>query len=76
MGIANLEFLQAKKDSSSSEGSDFCRICHCGSEVEELISPCHCSGSLGKSAQHPNNQYLVLQLPWLEVGTMSYAQIR
>jgi len=47
MGIATLEFLQAKKDSSSSEGSDFCRICHCGAEVEELISPCHCSGSLG-----------------------------
>ena len=24
---------------------EFCRICHCGAEDEELISPCRCSGS-------------------------------
>jgi len=38
---------ELKKDTSSTDSGDFCRICHCGAEVEELISPCHCSGSLG-----------------------------
>lgn len=25
--------------------AEFCRICHCGKEDEELIAPCRCSGS-------------------------------
>merc|ERR1711874_943128 len=36
-------------DSSQlSDSGLFCRICHCGEgEGERLISPCHCSGSVG-----------------------------
>ena len=34
--------------STLSESGLFCRICHCGEgEGERLISPCHCSGSVG-----------------------------
>ena len=34
--------------SQLSESGLFCRICHCGEgEGERLISPCHCSGSVG-----------------------------
>ncbi|KAL8606642.1 hypothetical protein ACOMHN_025741 [Nucella lapillus] len=32
--------------SGSSEGPQ-CRICHEGEELEELVSPCYCSGSVG-----------------------------
>jgi hypothetical protein len=37
------------QDSSQlSESGLFCRICHCGEgEGERLISPCHCSGTVG-----------------------------
>lgn len=33
------------KDKSLFSCEEFCRICHCGTEDEELISPCRCSGS-------------------------------
>jgi len=47
-GVFTMGVLEElKKDTSSTDSGDFCRICHCGAEVEELISPCHCSGSLG-----------------------------
>lgn len=39
--------IGTKKESGESE-SDFCRICHCGIEVDTLISPCKCSGTLGR----------------------------
>ena len=35
-------------NSQLSDSGLFCRICHCGEgEGERLISPCHCSGSMG-----------------------------
>ena len=39
---------------------EFCRICHCGSEDEALISPCNCSGS----AMHVHQKCLV---SWFEL---------
>lgn len=33
------------KDKSFFSCEDFCRICHCGAEHEQLIAPCRCSGS-------------------------------
>jgi len=35
------------KDNSSIKSEKICRICHCGVEDEEFISPCKCTGSLG-----------------------------
>ena len=35
------------KDTSSIKSEKICRICHCGVEDEQFISPCKCSGSLG-----------------------------
>ena len=35
-------------ESSKNSSGLFCRICHCGEgEGEKLISPCHCSGTMG-----------------------------
>ena len=43
------EWSVCYQDSSQlSDSGLFCRICHCGEgEGERLISPCHCSGSVG-----------------------------
>ncbi|PVD19578.1 hypothetical protein C0Q70_20068 [Pomacea canaliculata] len=40
---------ESKSVCSQSSGSDgpVCRICHDGEDKEELISPCHCTGSVG-----------------------------
>lgn len=39
------------KDKSLFSCEEFCRICHCGTEDEELISPCRCSGSAKNAHQ-------------------------
>ena len=33
---------------SSSSDASICRICHEGESTAELISPCYCTGSMGK----------------------------
>ena len=48
------------KEKSLFSCEEFCRICHCGAEDEELISPCRCSGS----AKHAHQSCL---LSWLEL---------
>ncbi|XP_022779325.1 uncharacterized protein LOC111320864 isoform X1 [Stylophora pistillata] len=41
-----IEICDPVKDISLfSYEAEFCRICHCGGEDEELIAPCRCSGS-------------------------------
>ena len=42
--LANDSFTTA---ASTLSIGDFCKICHCGSEINQpLIAPCFCSGSL------------------------------
>jgi len=48
------------KDKTLFSCEEFCRICHCGAEDEELISPCRCSGS----AKYAHQSCL---LSWLEL---------
>ena len=50
------------KDKSLYICEEFCRICHCGAEDEELISPCRCSGS----AKHAHQSCLQ---SWFELKT-------
>ena len=50
------------KDKSLFSCEEFCRICHCGTEDEELISPCRCSGSA-------KNAHRSCLLSWFELKT-------
>ncbi|KAJ7370534.1 hypothetical protein OS493_031819 [Desmophyllum pertusum] len=58
------------KDKSLFSFEEFCRICHCGAEDGQLISPCRCSGS-AKYAQ-PELSAVVWRLPWQSCDIVAY----
>ena len=62
------KILYFSEGESTDVESDVCRICHCGEEMEILISPCLCTGSV-KFVHHS------CLMNWLQRAVMSKCEL-